>query len=265
MEDHFVTAKGSRLFTRVQGPEAAPPLLFANSLGTNLSLWDPVIALLPERLRIIRYDMRGHGRSDVSTGSVSMGQLVSDAEAICDHYELADAVVVGLSIGGMVAQGLATKRLDLVRGLVLSNTAAKIGNAKLWQDRINAITRDGLPAHADAILDRWFGRDFRHTPQATTYRDMLCATPQDAYTALCAAISGTDFYTPTAALRVPTLGIAGSEDGATPADLVRETIDLIPGSRFEVMRRCGHLPCVEQPQIYASLLTSFLSSIGHLT
>ena len=93
---------------------------------------------------------------------------------------------------------------------------------------------------------------------------MLCATPVDGYCGVCAAIAGTDFYTPTSGLRLPTLGIAGSEDGSTPPDLMRETTDLIPGSKFHLIRKAGHLPCVEQPEEYARVLTQFIHDTGHL-
>jgi 3-oxoadipate enol-lactonase len=218
---------------------------------------------LPKGLRIIRYDMRGHGQSDVPDAPYTMGQLVSDAEAVCDAFKLRDVLFVGLSVGGMVAQGLAIKRPDLVRALVLSNTAAKIGNKNLWQDRINTVTSKGLETMADEVMKRWFSPSFYASEAMLAWRDMLVATQAEGYVGICHAIAGTDFYTPTSGLRIPTLGIAGSDDGATPPDLVRETIDLIPGSKFELMRRVGHLPCAEDPAGYAALLNTFIQDIGH--
>lgn len=242
----------------------APTIVFANSLGTNLHLWDLILPLLPQGLRVIRYDMRGHGQSDVPPAPYTMGNLVSDAEAVCTHFNVRDALFVGCSVGGMVAQGLATKRAEMIRAIVLSNTAAKIGNPKLWDDRIAMVQSKGLAAVADEIIPRWFGRDFLANPDHTQWRDMLVATPVEGYVGICHAIKGTDFYTPTAALRIPTLGIAGSEDGSTPPDLVRETVDLIPGSQFALMRRAGHLPCVEQPVVFAEHLNAFITATGHL-
>lgn len=243
----------------------APTLMFSNSLGTTLHVWDQVVANLPAVYRIVRYDMRGHGKSDVPDDPYSMGALVADAEAICDAAQVKNAMFIGLSVGGMIGQGLAVKRLDLVRSLVLSNTAAKIGNAQLWQDRIDAVKKSGLSAMADAVMERWFGADFRNSPAVKPWRDMLIATPAAGYAGVCAAIAGTDFYTPTSGLRLPTLGIAGSEDKATPPDLVRETVDLIPGSDFHLMRKVGHLPCVEKPAEYAALITDFIGKTGHDT
>ncbi len=266
MQEQIITRDGTALYARLDGMEAphAPTVVFANSLGTDYTLWDPILPHLPSGLRIIRMDKRGHGRSDVPEGPYTMGALVSDAEAVCTAFEVKDAMFVGLSVGGLIAQGLAVKRMDMIRALVLSNTAAKIGNPKLWQDRIDTVRAKGLEAMADGIMQRWFGKAFRESPAAAPWRDLLIRTPVEGYAGVCAAISGTDFYTPTSGLRLPTLGIAGSHDGATPPDLVRETIDLIPGSRFELMRRSGHLPCVEEPEAYANLLTTFMNDIGHL-
>ncbi|MBL4627145.1 MAG: 3-oxoadipate enol-lactonase [Roseicyclus sp.] len=252
------------LHVQVEGPESGPPVVFGNSLGTDLRLWDGVVAALPAGLRIIRYDMRGHGVSSCPAPPYGMGTLVSDDERVMDTYDVRDAVFVGLSIGGLIAQGLAAKRLDLVRAVVLSNTAAKIGTREMWQERIDAIRADGLASMTDAILERWFAPRFRNGPLIAPWRRMVETCPQDGYIGCAAAIAGSDFYTTTAALRLPALVIAGDRDGATPPDLVRELADLIPGSRFELMRGVGHLPCVEQPEAYAAHLTTFLGEIGHL-
>ena len=122
---HSVTRTGVTLHIDIQGPADGPPVVFANSLGTSLEMWNPILPWLPKGLRIIRYDKRGHGQSTVPDGPYTMGQLVSDAAAVCDAAETRDALFVGLSVGGMIAQGLAVKRPDLIRALVLSNTAAK--------------------------------------------------------------------------------------------------------------------------------------------
>jgi 3-oxoadipate enol-lactonase len=251
------------LNARVSGPQSAPPVVLLHALGTNLSLWDEVTARLP-RHRTLAIDMRGHGASAVPPAPYAMGALIHDAERVMDHFGLRDAVVVGLSIGGLIAQGLATKRLDLVRAMVLSNTAARIGHAAQWQARIDAVRAGGLEAIADATLERWFGRDWRTAPALPRARAMLLAIAPEGWAGAASAIAGTDFYTPTASLTLPTLGIAGTRDGSTPPDLVRETTDLIRGSRFVLMRGAGHLPMLDDPDLYASHLTDFLESIGHV-
>ena len=252
------------LHWREDGDPDGAPVVFANSLGTDLRLWDKLVALMPPGLRLIRYDKRGHGLSACPPAPYAMGALVRDAERLLDALAVKDCVFVGLSIGGLIAQGLAVKRLDLVRGMVISNTAAKIGTAETWQQRIDAIRAGGIEAIADATMERWFARPFRDTAEMQGWRAMLTRQPVEGYIGCCAAIAGTDFYTPTAGLTLPTLAIAGSEDGSTPPDLVRETADLVTGSRFHLIRGAGHLPCVEKPADYAEVLTRFLKEIGHV-
>jgi 3-oxoadipate enol-lactonase len=267
MREMIVQRDGVTLHARVDGPDdpAAPTVVLSHSLGATLHIWDAIMPLLPTGLRIIRYDMRGHGQSDVPDGPYAMGALVSDAAAVCDAFDAKDTLFVGLSVGGMIAQGLAVKRPDLIRALVLSSTAAKIGNPPMWQQRIDGVLTNGMKSLADDIVKRWFGRDFLMSSDMPQWRDMLINTPPIGYAGVCAAIAGTDFYTPTSGLRIPTLGIAGSEDGTTPPDLMRETVDLTPGSQFQVMRRVGHLPCVENPNAYAQILIDFIAATGHMT
>lgn len=251
-----------RLHYRIDGPDDGIPVVFANSLGTDFRLWDQILPLLPEGLRILRFDKRGHGLSDLPPGPYSMGALVHDTEQLMDALGFRDAVFVGLSIGGMIAQGLAAKRLDLVRAMVLSNTGAKIGTREMWQGRIDAVNAGGLEAVVDATMDRWFSKPFQQTQEFHAWRNLFLRTPAEGWTGCGAAIAGTDFYSTTAALRLPTLGIAGSEDGSTPPDLVRETAELVPGAQFELIRGAGHLPCVEKPEDYAAILSAFLRAQG---
>lgn len=252
-----------KLHYRIDGDPDGAPVVFANSLGTDLRLWDPILPLLPKGLKFIRYDKRGHGLSECPPAPYSMGALVRDVEALLDFLEVKNCLFVGLSIGGMIAQGLAVKRLDLVRAMVLSNTAAKIGQPTMWQDRIDAVNANGIESLADGIIERWFGKAFRATTEVELWHNMLSRQTVAGYTGCCAAISGTDFFTPISGLRLPTMGIAGSEDGSTPPDLVKETVDLIPGSKFHIMRKVGHLPCVEQPEEYATLISEFIKEVGH--
>lgn len=253
-----------KLHYQIDGNPEGAPVVFANSLGTDLRLWDPIMPLLPQNLCYIRFDKRGHGLSELTPAPYSMGTLVRDTERLLDHLKVKNCVFVGLSIGGMIAQGLAVKRLDLIRALVLSNTGARIGTTAMWDERIRAVTEGGIEPLAAGIMSRWFSAPFRETDDYHAWWNMLIRQPAAGYAGCSAAISGTDFYTPTSGLRLPTLGIAGSEDGSTPPDLVRETVDLVPGSKFHLIRKAGHLPCVEQPEEYARVLSAFFQEVGHV-
>ncbi|WP_432450490.1 3-oxoadipate enol-lactonase [Aliiroseovarius marinus] len=258
-------SKGVTLHTVESGAKDGPTVVFAHALGSDLSMWDAVVDALPDHLRLIRMDMRGHGQSPCPDGPYPMGDLVGDAGATLDALRVKGCVFVGLSIGGVIAQGLAAERLDLVRGMVISNTAVKIGTPWVWEARIKKVRKSGIDAVVNANIDRWFSRATKrdHPELLEDARARMRATPLQGYLGCMEAIADTDLYESTAALRLPTLAIAGSEDGSTPADLVRETAALIPGSRFELIRGTGHMPPVEKPDDFAALLSGFLREIGH--
>ena len=261
---HLMNLGDVALHYRIDGPDDGAPVVFANSLGTDMRLWDPILPHLPGGLRILRFDKRGHGLSSLPPAPYSMGSLVSDTERLMERLGFRDALFVGLSIGGMIAQGLAAKRLDLVRAVVLSNTGAKIGTREMWAQRIADVEAGGIEALADAVMERWFSAKFRAGDDLALWRNMLVRQPDAGYAGCSAAIAGTDFYSTTAKLRLPCLGIAGTEDGSTPPDLVRETAELVPGSQFALIKGTGHLPCVEAPEEYARVLSDFLRATGHI-
>lgn len=250
------------LHVRVDGPAHGPAVVFANSLGTDLRLWDGLLPHLPCDLRLIRYDKRGHGLSALSAGE-RIEDHADDAIAVIEAFASGPVVFVGLSIGGLIAQSVASRRPDLVRALVLSNTAARLGSGKGWQARIAAIRSGGLHSISDAVMERWFATAFRARPELALWRTMLERTPEAGYLAACAALAETDLTETTARLTLPALVIAGTEDGASPPELVRATADLIRGAEFRLMDGVGHLPCVEDPVAYARLLTPFLKDHAH--
>ena len=248
---------GARIAWREDGEADGRPVVFAGSLGTDLRLWDAVLPLLPPGLRAIRFDMRGHGGSCVPDGPYAMDDLVGDAEALLDALGVRGCAFVGLSIGGMVAQGLAARRPDLVAAMVLSNTAHRMGTPALWRERIAAVREGGMERVADAVAARWFGPG-APVELVAGWRARLAATSPEGYAACCGAIAGADLREAAATLRLPILGIAGGRDAASTPEEVRATVALVPGARMETIPETGHLPPVEAPGPYARLLTEFL-------
>ncbi len=242
------------------GSPGAPAIALVNSLGTDLRVWDALTPHLAGRFRLVRYDKRGHGLTDLAPGPCTIAGLAGDLARLLDRLGVGAAVVCGLSIGGMVAQALADARPDLVRGLVLMDTAHKIGTAGTWQQRIDAVRARGIEAIADAVLERWFAPPFREErpDELAGWRNMLTRTPVEGYLACCAAIRDADLTEQARRLAVPTLCLVGDADGSTPPELVRELAGLIPGSRFQVIAPAGHLPCVEQPEAVAGAMLTFL-------
>lgn len=247
------------LHVRVDGPAEAPAVVFANSLGTDLRLWDAVLPLLPRGLRTIRHDKRGHGLS-ATHGGTDIADHADDAIAVIEHVARGPVVFVGLSIGGMIAQVVAARRPDLVRAVVLSNTAARLGTPESWQARIDAVQAGGLDSIADGVMERWFAPPFRATPALALWRSMLARTPAAGYVAACRALAAADHTAATAALRLPALVIGGDADGATPPALVQATAALIPGAACHIIPGAGHLPPVEAPDAWAALVSPFLAA-----
>lgn len=242
-----------------EGPAGAPAFVFVNSLGTDLRIWDKVAAQLSAGRRILRYDLRGHGLSEAPPAPYALDDHVGDLAALMDARGIKAALIVGLSVGGMIAMALARKRPELVRALVLSDTAHRIGTREMWDARISAVRQGGMAAIADTVLQRWFAAEFRANRPAdfAGYRNMMIRTPVEGYVGTCAALRDADLTDAASKLALPALCLVGAEDESTPPDLVRSLAALLPGSGFAMIPAAGHLPCVEQPDIMARLISAF--------
>lgn len=249
----FATLNGITHHYRFQAGDGVP-IVFLNSLGTDFRIWDKVIARLDGRAPMLCVDKRGHGLSD--DGHITMGDLVSDVSALMDHLDLKGARICGVSVGGLIAQGLARARPELVSGLVLCCTGAKIGDADGWNARIETTQTSGIASMSDAILERWFFAGFRRdrTAELAGYRNMLTRTSADGYAGVCGAIRDSDFARSNGMITVPTTCIAGADDLATPPELVRKLAATIPNAQYQEIEDCGHLPCIEAPQVVATAI-----------
>lgn len=240
----------------------ARAVVFANSLGTDLRIWEDVIEGLPSDIPTLTYDKSGHGLSEGGTGTIE--DFASDLSNLMDALGLRDALICGVSVGGMIAQALAAARPDLVAGLVLCNTSYRIGTADSWNERIGTLNEVGLEPMADGILERWFANRFHdERPDFVSgYRMMLTRTPKDGYRAVCAAIRDADLTQTTSRLTCPTLCVAGSDDQATPPDLVKAMSNLITVSGYICLDGVGHLPCIEVPGQLAAILREQLERLA---
>lgn len=236
-------------------------VVFINSLGTDFRIWDDVIAELGAPYLV--YDKRGHGLSAVGPTPYSMEALAQDLADLMDRLEISGAIICGLSVGGQVAQQLYHDRPDLVAGLILCDTAAKIGEPEFWQQRIATIAERGLAAVTDGIMERWFSAAFRHEggAQYAIARAMFERQPVEGYLATCAAIAAFDRRDDAANIAVPTAVLVGSLDGATPPDVVESFAGLIDGSTFQIIDGAGHLPCIEAPHAVAAALAALQARI----
>lgn len=243
---------------------AAPTIVFINALGSDCRIWNAVARGLAARHSVLLYDKRGHGLSDMVAGPSEIDDYVDDLLGLLDGLGIDEVAVVGLSMGGLIAQRLAARVPARLRALVLSGTAAKIGTNEAWNARIAAVENGGIESVADATLERWFPPAYRSARSADLagWRNMLVRTPVQGYISACNAIRNADFRNAATSIGAPTLCIVGDGDGSTSSDVVRETAVLIPGSRLAVVPNAGHIPAIDQPAAFLFLIDKHLRDAG---
>ena len=257
-----VTANGVALNCEIEGREGAPWLTFSNSLATNLHMWDEQAAALADDFRILRYDKRGHGQSDVPEGPYDFSMLVGDVIGLWDALGIGRSHFVGLSIGGMTAMGLGIHHADRLRSIVISNAIAEAPEpfVAAWDERIAIVDEKGMQALAAPTVERWSSDEFFNsgTPILDDLRAMVAATPAGGFVGCARALQGLDFEKSLGEIRIPTLFIAGKEDGATPASTMSRIARLVEGAQYVELSPAGHLSNIEQPDGYTAALRDFL-------
>ena len=240
-----------------------PLIVFSNSLATDFRIWHNCVDNLRKDYNILLYDKRGHGISGLGNSPYTINDHIFDLVALMDHLELSNAIVVGLSVGGLIAQGVYHARPDLVQALILCDTAAKIGNHAMWNERI-AVARDGgLEMLVEGNMQRWFSPDFHRNRQVDLrgYKAMFMRTPLEGYIGTGMAIRDADFRDKAALISIPTTCVVGEQDGATPPELVSETAKMISGAQFEIIKNAGHIPCAEQPDEVIRIIREMITSL----
>jgi 3-oxoadipate enol-lactonase len=258
-----VEIDGLRLAYRIDGPESADALVLINSLGGDLRMWEPQMASLASHFRVVRYDCRGHGESDVPVGPTTIDRLGADVVALLDHLNLERAHLCGLSLGGLTALWVAAYHRDRVRRVVFANTAARLGTTQSWDERIGAVRAGGLAAIRDAVVRRFLGAQFRAAYPDVTRRigDMVEATPPAGYLAACTALRDADLRTVVSRIRAPSLILAGELDQSTPLQQSEELHTAIAGSELVVLPGAAHLTNVEQAEEFTRVVTNFLRGL----
>jgi 3-oxoadipate enol-lactonase len=252
---------GGVLHYRIEGDPKAPPLVMSNSLGTALAMWDWQIDELKKRFRVIRYDQRGHGGSTATPGFYTMEQLGRDVIALLDALGIESAHWCGLSMGGMTGMWLGAKAHRRFKRLVLSNTSALMP-AGVWQERIDkALSKEGMTALEQSIVERWFTAEFRaQNPAAVAkVRAMILATPGQGYAGCCGAIRDMDHRALLREIPLPTLVIVGSRDPATPPAAGQLVHESIAGSKL-VTLDAAHLSNIEQSARFTQAVVDFLAA-----
>ncbi len=237
----------------LEGPEDAPVLLFASSLGTTHAMWDPQAEALKDEFRVLRYDHRGHGESPAPPAPYTIDDLAGDALALLDRLGVERATFVGLSIGGAVAITAALQAPQRFERLVLASTAAHFPPPEQWKERAATVRAQGVEAVADAALERWLTPEAPDTMRQDL-RAMLLSTPREGYAACCEALGGYDARNRLHELTMPVLAIAGADDPTTPPAALQAIVDAVPDGRLHVVDRARHISNVERAEEFNRVL-----------
>lgn len=254
----FITANNTRLFYRLEGRADLPVLVLSHSLGCDHSMWDPQMPDLLEHFRVLRYDTRGHGASDVAPGDYTLEQLGRDVVGLAGALGVKKFAFCGLSMGGAVGQWLAIHTPNLLSRLVLSNTSPRFGTPETWEARLQVLREGGMQAIAEAAMQRFFSPDKQASTSAQSVRAVLLGTDPKGYAACCAALRDVNHKDSLRRIQLPTLVIAGNHDPSTPWEGNGEILAREIAGAKAVRLPGAHLSNLEQPRSYTAALLEFL-------
>jgi 3-oxoadipate enol-lactonase len=256
-----VTVNGNDLHYVLDARSGGPALTFVHQLGGDHTVWDQVAGHFRHRYNVLRPDVRGHGASAVSREAFGFAELAADLAAILDTNDIATTHLVGMSMGGMIAQQFAIDYPGRVLSLTLCDTSSRTPHEarEMWTQRAALVRREGTAVLADATMERWFTPDFRHAHSEIVERicDVLLRTASEGYAMACEALRDFDAHDRLAKLSVPALAIAGRYDSGTPPAATQALADAITGARFEILD-AAHLAPVEESHRFTALLETFL-------
>lgn len=252
---------GCRIYWRADGDHQLPALLLGNSLGTDCTLWDPMLEALMRDFYVVRFDMRGHGGSDTPTGPYTLNQLTDDAQAVIAAARLSSYHYWGISLGGMVGMSLAARRSPGLKKLVLSHTAAQF-DAGIWEQRITALNSGGMAAIIDGVIGRFFTPEFiaKNSVNVKRIRNIALSQAPQGYAACCAAIRDMDLLPSLARIQAQTLVVVGDSDLSTPKARGQALVDAIKDAQM-VCVPSAHVAPPEIPEAYLAAVLPFLKTV----
>ena len=259
----FSEANGIKINYELSGKEQAPVVMLSHSLACSMMMWHLQLDLLESYFQVLRFDTRGHGGSDAPAGAYTLAQLVDDVIGLLDKLAIDRIHWIGLSMGGMIGQGMALSHSDRLESLVLADTAAIIPDEAqpVWQERIDAVRQEGMAAVAETTLQRWFTPNYlnRKLPEIDQIRQQILMTPVAGYIGCSEAIRRLNYLDQLAAIQTPTLIMVGADDPGTPVAASEAMHARIPGSKLVVIPSAAHLSNIEQAEIFNTNLMTFLN------
>jgi 3-oxoadipate enol-lactonase len=261
----FIKANGIQTNYELSGKKKTSVVILSHSLGCSLSMWDPQVDALVPHFQVLRYDIRGHGRSEATVGPYTPELLAKDAIALLDALKIDKVHWIGLSMGGMIGQAVALNYSDRLKSLVLCDTTAVIPPEAqpLWQERIDAVRGKGIESQMEPTMERYFTRSFlkSNPPTLGAIRKQFLATPAEGYLGCVEAIRRLNFLDRLSKITIPTLIMVGEDDPGTPVSASRAIHEKISSSKLVIIQSARHLPNVEQPGAFNTNLLTFLKSL----
>nr|WP_209399771.1 3-oxoadipate enol-lactonase [Pseudozobellia sp. WGM2] len=244
---------------KIQGTPNSPVLVFSNSLGADMSMWNELVPYLLPYFRVLQYDTRGHGQSEYTDGPYTIKLLGQDVIDLLDELKIDKVYFCGLSMGGLIGQWLGINHPERLHKLIISNTNSKIGTVEGWNDRIKTINEIGMQAIVDATMEKWFTESYHqtHPSRVAEMKKIFLANRPEGYTACCAAIGHADFREDIKQIQLETLIITGDEDAVTNVAQAEIMQKEIAGAELKVFH-ARHLPSTELPAYYAETLINFI-------
>jgi 3-oxoadipate enol-lactonase len=257
----FVETKDLRMHYELDGPPDGATLVLSNSLGTNLTLWDPQLPVFAKSFRVLRYDSRGHGQTSAIQGEYSIEMLARDAIQLLDALKLERVHFCGLSIGGMTGMWLGANAPERLNRLVLCNTSPKIGKTEKWNERIQAVREGGTKKISEKVVEGWFTAEFRSEEPlvVSKAKRMIDNTGVDGYLGSCAAVRDFDFWSGVGEIGAPTLVVAGTHDSSVPPADAQKLTHEIKGARY-VELSAAHISNIEDADRFTGEVSAFLGS-----
>ena len=256
-------ANGIDVNYEIHGKEGAPWLVLSHSLACSVRMWDPQIAALKDRYRILAYDTRGHGATEAPKGAYTLETLADDLFFLLRELKVGTAHYCGLSMGGMIGQTFALKYPGVLKTLVLADTTSRYpaDAAPVWAERIKTANERGMEPLAQPTLERWFTEPFRKTNPAVVdgVRKLILATPVAGFVGCSHAIPRINLTARLKEIRCPILVIVGEQDPGTPVAMAREIHENAPGSKLVVIPQAAHLANLEQPAAFTRAMEQFLA------
>ena len=261
----LIKANGIQMNYELSSKKRASVVILSHSLGCSLTMWDPQMDALEPQFQILRYDIRGHGRSEAPPGPYTPELLAKDAIALLDALEIDKVHWVGLSMGGMIGQAVALNYPDRLKSLALCDTTGAIPPEAqpLWQDRIDAVHRKGIDSQMEPTMERYFTPSFlkSNLPMLGAIRKQFLATPVEGYLGCVEAIRRLNYLDRLSEIKIPTLIMVGEDDPGTPVSASQAIHEKISNSKLVIIKSARHLPNVEQPNAFNTNLLTFLKSL----